>query len=67
MRLPVAGECRVFLTVLKNNVNAIEFYRGLKYAIDENSPSKGGEAADHEIMSKRLPSPPAKPPAAGVA
>ena len=48
---------RVFLTVLKNNTSAIKFYTSLKYTIDDTSPSKGGESAGYEILSKRLAPP----------
>ncbi len=42
----------VMLTVFKNNQDAIRFYEKLKYKVDEISPSKYGEEADYEIMSK---------------
>lgn len=40
------------LTVLKNNVAAVDFYTKLKYEVDETSPSISGEDAGHEILSK---------------
>ena len=45
---------RIFLTVLKNNTQAMTFYTSMKYTIDEGSPSKDGEDVGHEIMSKSL-------------
>ena len=43
------------LTVLKNNASAVDFYtRKLRYTVDETSPSRCGEEAVHEILSKAL-------------
>ena len=42
----------VMLTVFKKNTKAFLFYEKLKYKVDEISPSKFGEEADYEIMSK---------------
>jgi hypothetical protein len=46
--------CSMMLTVLKNNPEAMSFYRSkLKYAVDEISPSACGDSsAAHEILSK---------------
>ena len=44
----------VMLTVFKNNLNAMSFYRNkMKYDIDDISPSEcGDDDADYEILSK---------------
>jgi hypothetical protein len=42
----------VFLTVLRSNVAALDFYTRLKYVLDERTPSKHGMEASHEILSK---------------
>jgi hypothetical protein len=44
--------CRVMLTVLKNNKEAMAFYGKMKYEIDASSPSASDEEAGHEILSK---------------
>ena len=52
---------RVFLTVLRSNVAAFNFYTKLKYTIDEGSPSRlpnddpHSLEASHEILSKAMP------------
>ncbi|KAI2810764.1 hypothetical protein RDWZM_002335 [Blomia tropicalis] len=46
---------KVLLTVLKQNTEAMRFYtEGLKFIIDTHSPSKFGDNADYEILSKRI-------------
>ena len=42
----------VMLTVFKINQDAMTFYQKLKYDIDESSPSRFGDEADYEILSK---------------
>jgi GNAT superfamily N-acetyltransferase len=44
---------KVLLTVFKMNESAMKFYtESLGYIVDEGSPSKYGEPADYEILSK---------------
>ena len=44
---------KVMLTVFSNNHAAMKFYKDkLKYVVDENSPSRHGQTADYEILSK---------------
>jgi ribosomal protein S18 acetylase RimI-like enzyme len=46
---------KVILTVFKKNESAMNFYiDSLGYRIDEYSPSKFGEPADYEILSKSV-------------
>ena len=40
------------LTVFRKNEAALNFYYGMKYLIDDSSPSACGEEAPHEILSK---------------
>jgi ribosomal protein S18 acetylase RimI-like enzyme len=44
---------RVTLTVLKANAPALDFYRRMRYVIDETSPDDD-EGAPHEILSKSV-------------
>jgi ribosomal protein S18 acetylase RimI-like enzyme len=45
----------VVLTVFKKNESAMNFYTdSLGYSIDSYSPSKFGEPADYEILSKSI-------------
>ena len=50
-----AGLDTVMLTVFMSNDDAMQFYtKSLMYVIDESSPSKFGERADYEILSRQL-------------
>ena len=43
---------KIMLTVFNSNTDAVEFYKRVDFAIDQNSPSTCGFPADYEIMSK---------------
>mmetsp|Transcript_22259 Transcript_22259/g.65946 ORF Transcript_22259/g.65946 Transcript_22259/m.65946 type:complete len:267 (-) Transcript_22259:575-1375(-) len=48
------GMRKVMLTVFKSNKSAMGFYlEKMKYVVDDSSPSKFGEDADYEILSKK--------------
>ena len=49
---------KVMLTVFKANAPAVEFYKNLKYDLDESDPSNDNMPnATYEILSKVLPKP----------
>ena len=58
-----AAPRRVFLTVLRSNVAAYDFYTKMRYTVDEGSPSRSGMEGSHEILSKAIA--PAPTPAKG--
>ena len=45
---------RILLTVFKANGRAMEFYGRQGYEVDGSDPSKYGEFADYNILSKRI-------------
>ncbi|CAB9514958.1 alpha-acetyltransferase 40 [Seminavis robusta] len=45
---------KVMLTVFRANQAAMNFYQGLQYGVDEDSPSQHGQFADYEILSKQV-------------
>jgi len=49
------GLDKLMLTVFKENVAAMQFYKQkLRYVVDESDPSVSHEAANYEILSKKL-------------
>ena len=52
------GLDKLMLTVFKENVAAMQFYKQkLRYTVDETDPSVSHEAANYEILSKKLVKP----------
>lgn len=45
---------KVMLTCFKHNEGTLSFYEKLGYTLDVCSPSKCGQEADYEILSKRI-------------
>lgn len=43
---------KLILTVLSNNINAIQFFKSMGFSMDDTSPSKT-EATGYEILSKK--------------